>query len=92
MNGCRCIDAQHAKALIALLTLHRLAHDSRAFEWRIESIALQTTQVKKNIRHAAVGDDEAVTPRDIKPFYETGNLKNPDIRFRRLLFPSPARL
>ncbi len=67
MDRGRGVDPEHAQRLIALLALHRFAEDARAFERRIEAIALEAAQMQQHIRHAVVGNDETISPADIEP-------------------------
>jgi hypothetical protein len=94
MDRRRMVDREHAQALVAFLALHRLAGDARAFQRRLEAIALQAAQVNEHILHAIVGNDEAVAPPGVEPLHETVDLDNPDVGFRRLtqaVNPFPSR-
>jgi hypothetical protein len=74
VNGGRGIDCQNAQALITLLALDGFTDNTRAFQRRVEAIALQAAQMQQNVLHAVVGDDEAVAPADVEPFDQTADL------------------
>src|SRR5262245_57715997 len=92
VNRGRGVDPEDAQRLLALLALHRLAKDSRAFERRIETVALEATQMEEHIRHAIVGDDEAIAPPDIKPLYESADLEDLYIHVGSLMLMLPVCL
>ena len=65
MNGFQRLDALELKLC---LPFNGIALDAGAFHRRIETVALQTTQVKQDVRHPAVWNYEAVASCHIKPF------------------------
>ena len=66
--GRRFIHAEDAKRLQALGPRQHFAHDARAFIRRLVAVAAQAGHVQQHVGHAVVGNDEAVTLGDIKPF------------------------
>ena len=89
-------DGEHAQALVALLPLDRFADDAGAFERRLEAIALQAAQVKEDVLHAIVGDDEAIAAAHIEPLHQPAHLHDADVALRRVaqcgnLSPSDRR-
>src|SRR5436190_8222571 len=91
VDGGRCVDPSHPQALISLLALDGFANDPGAFGGSIEAVAFKTAQMQKDVGHAVVGNDKSVTPRNVKPLHETGNLEDFDVCFRPLLLDSSTR-
>ena len=73
VNGGGHVYVNHAQALHALLALHRVTGNPRAFQGRIEPVPLQAAQMQQHILRAIVRDDKAIAARHIEPFHETGD-------------------
>ena len=74
MDRRRLVHREDAEALQALRPLQHLADDARAFVGGLEAVAAQAGHVQQHVRHAVVGNDEAVALGDVEPFDDAGEL------------------
>src|SRR6185295_11427268 len=83
------------ECLQAAWTLQHLDHDTGALVGNLEAVAAQTGHVQEDVGHAVVGNDKAVTLRDVEPLDDAGELDDArrligDIRLGLTAGPQPA--
>ncbi len=74
MLSSRFIHGKNAENLEALGSHRGLANNTRTFARRLKTILAEDCDVKKHIRGAIIGDDEAIAFGHIEPFDVSGQL------------------
>ena len=80
MDRRRFVHGDDAERLQTLWPRKHLADDARALIGGLKAVAAQAGHMQQHIRHAVVGNDEAVTLGDIEPLDDAGNFN--DVRCR----------
>jgi hypothetical protein len=68
MQGRGLVEGHNAERLQAAWPLNRFDDDPRTFIGALKPVATKACDVKQNVRHPVVGNDEAESLRNIEPF------------------------